>query len=73
MWVELPEGTDVDKLFAAAGERGVTFVKGSDFLLEGGAQHAAPGLFGRHARADRRGHRPPGRGLQQPERHAAAA
>jgi 2-aminoadipate transaminase len=36
MWVELPEGTDVDKLFAAAGERGVTFVKGSDFLLEGG-------------------------------------
>jgi 2-aminoadipate transaminase len=36
MWLELPEGTDVDKLFAAAGERGVTFVKGSDFLLEGG-------------------------------------
>ncbi len=36
MWVELPEGTDVDKLFAAAGERGVTFVKGPDFLLEGG-------------------------------------
>ena len=36
MWVELPENTDVDKLFAAAGERGVTFVKGSDFLLEGG-------------------------------------
>ena len=36
MWVELPEGTDVDKLFAAAGERGVTFVKGSDFMLDGG-------------------------------------
>jgi 2-aminoadipate transaminase len=36
MWVELPDGTDVDKLFTAAGERGVTFVKGSDFLLEGG-------------------------------------
>jgi 2-aminoadipate transaminase len=36
MWVELPEGTDVDKLLAAAGERGVTFVKGTDFLLEGG-------------------------------------
>jgi 2-aminoadipate transaminase len=36
MWLELPEGTDVDTLFAAAGERGVTFVKGSDFLLEGG-------------------------------------
>ena len=68
MWVELPEGTDVDKLFAAAGERGVTFVKGSDFLLEGGRQHAAPGLLGRHSRADRRGRRPPGRGLQEPER-----
>ena len=36
MWVELPEGTDVDALFRAAGERGVTFVKGTDFLLEGG-------------------------------------
>jgi len=36
MWVELPEGTDVDALFTAAGERGVAFVKGSDFLMEGG-------------------------------------
>jgi 2-aminoadipate transaminase len=36
MWVELPEGTDVDALFVAAGERGVTFVKGTDFLLDGG-------------------------------------
>ncbi len=36
MWVTLPEGTDVAALFAAAGERGVAFVKGSDFLLEGG-------------------------------------
>jgi 2-aminoadipate transaminase len=36
MWVELPEGTDVNALFDAAAERGVTFVKGSDFLLEGG-------------------------------------
>jgi len=36
MWVELPEGSDVDALFDAAKERGVTFVKGSDFLLEGG-------------------------------------
>jgi 2-aminoadipate transaminase len=36
MWVELPEGTDVDALFTAAGERGVQFVKGTDFLLEGG-------------------------------------
>jgi 2-aminoadipate transaminase len=36
MWVELPESVDVDALFAAAGERGVTFVKGTDFLLDGG-------------------------------------
>ena len=36
MWVELPEGVDVDALFSAAGERGVTFVKGTDFLLDGG-------------------------------------
>ena len=36
MWVTLPEGTDVAALFAAAGERGVSFVKGTDFLLEGG-------------------------------------
>jgi DNA-binding transcriptional MocR family regulator len=36
MWVTLPEGTDVDALFAAAAARGVAFVKGSDFVLEGG-------------------------------------
>jgi DNA-binding transcriptional MocR family regulator len=36
MWVELPEDADVDALFSAASERGVAFVKGSDFLLEGG-------------------------------------
>ncbi len=36
MWVELPEGTDVATMFAAAAERGVQFVKGTDFLLEGG-------------------------------------
>jgi DNA-binding transcriptional MocR family regulator len=36
MWVTLPEGTDVEELHTAAGERGVQFVKGSDFLLEGG-------------------------------------
>ncbi|MTD46114.1 aminotransferase class I/II-fold pyridoxal phosphate-dependent enzyme [Conexibacter sp. W3-3-2] len=36
MWVSLPEGTDVDRLFDAANERGVAFVKGTDFLLEGG-------------------------------------
>jgi DNA-binding transcriptional MocR family regulator len=36
MWVELPEGTDVAALFDAAAERGVAFVKGTDFLMEGG-------------------------------------
>jgi 2-aminoadipate transaminase len=36
MWVELPQGTDVAALFEAAAERGVAFVKGTDFMLEGG-------------------------------------
>ena len=36
MWVELPEGTDVAALFEAAKERGVAFVKGTDFVLDGG-------------------------------------
>jgi 2-aminoadipate transaminase len=36
MWVTLPEGTDVHALHHAAAERGVSFVKGTDFLLEGG-------------------------------------
>jgi 2-aminoadipate transaminase len=36
MWVDLPRGTDVDALYAGALQRGVQFVKGSDFMLEGG-------------------------------------
>jgi 2-aminoadipate transaminase len=36
MWVTLPEGTDVGTLFSLAGELGVAFVKGTDFLLDGG-------------------------------------
>jgi DNA-binding transcriptional MocR family regulator len=36
MWVELPEDVDVDGLFTAAAEKGVAFVKGTDFLLDGG-------------------------------------
>jgi DNA-binding transcriptional MocR family regulator len=35
MWVDMPRGTDVAALFDAAAERGVQFVKGSDFVLEG--------------------------------------
>jgi 2-aminoadipate transaminase len=36
MWVTLPPGTDVAALHTAAGERGVAFVKGTDFVIEGG-------------------------------------
>jgi DNA-binding transcriptional MocR family regulator len=36
LWVDLPRGTDVNALFAASAARDVQFVRGSDFLLEGG-------------------------------------
>ena len=36
LWLELPGGTDVNAMFEAAKERGVQFVKGSDFVLDGG-------------------------------------
>jgi DNA-binding transcriptional MocR family regulator len=36
LWLDLPRGTDVAAMFKLAGERGVQFVKGSDFMLEGG-------------------------------------
>jgi DNA-binding transcriptional MocR family regulator len=36
MWVTLPEGTDVAAMFSEAAARNVQFVKGTDFLLEGG-------------------------------------
>jgi DNA-binding transcriptional MocR family regulator len=36
MWVELPEAVRVAELEPAAAEREVVFVKGTDFLLEGG-------------------------------------
>jgi 2-aminoadipate transaminase len=36
MWVTLPQDTDVDALFSAAANLGVAFVKGTDFLLQGG-------------------------------------
>jgi 2-aminoadipate transaminase len=35
LWVDLPRGTDVGALFEAAAERGVQFVKGTDFVLDG--------------------------------------
>ncbi len=36
LWVDLPAGTDVAALATAAAERDVQFVKGTDFVLEGG-------------------------------------
>jgi DNA-binding transcriptional MocR family regulator len=36
LWVDMPDGTDVTALFKAAGEKGVVFVKGTDFMLDGG-------------------------------------
>jgi DNA-binding transcriptional MocR family regulator len=36
LWVDLPEGSDVAALAARSAERGVVFVKGTDFLIEGG-------------------------------------
>ncbi|HTX30289.1 MAG TPA: PLP-dependent aminotransferase family protein [Solirubrobacteraceae bacterium] len=36
LWLDFPRGTDVAAMFDAAKERGVQFVKGSDFVLEGG-------------------------------------
>ncbi|MFZ2051760.1 MAG: PLP-dependent aminotransferase family protein [Solirubrobacteraceae bacterium] len=36
MWVTLPQGTHVGALFSAAANLGVAFVKGTDFLLQGG-------------------------------------
>jgi DNA-binding transcriptional MocR family regulator len=36
LWVDLPRGTDVDALFTAAAEHDLHFVKGSEFVLEGG-------------------------------------
>jgi 2-aminoadipate transaminase len=36
LWVDLPEGSDVAALAAGAEERGVVFVKGTDFMIEGG-------------------------------------
>ena len=35
MWLDLPRGTDVAAMFTAAAARGVQFVKGADFVLEG--------------------------------------
>ena len=36
LWVDFQSGVDVSQLEPAASERGVSFVRGSDFMLEGG-------------------------------------
>jgi 2-aminoadipate transaminase len=36
LWIEMPDGTDVAAMFDAAKARDVLFVKGTDFVLEGG-------------------------------------
>ena len=36
LWVELPDEVDTSELHTLAAERGVTFVVGRDFMLEGG-------------------------------------
>jgi DNA-binding transcriptional MocR family regulator len=35
LWLDLPEGTNVEAMFTLAADRGVQFVKGSDFVLDG--------------------------------------
>ena len=35
LWLDFPDGTDVDAMFKLAADRGVQFVKGSDFVLDG--------------------------------------
>jgi DNA-binding transcriptional MocR family regulator len=35
LWLDLPEGTDVDAMFTLAAGRGLQFIKGSDFVLDG--------------------------------------
>jgi DNA-binding transcriptional MocR family regulator len=36
LWLDLPRGTDVAAMFRLAGDQGLQFVKGSDFVLDGG-------------------------------------
>ena len=63
LWIDLPEGTDVARIAELAGERGVVFVKGVDFLHGGRRELAADRLLRRARRPDRRGGLPPGGGL----------
>ena len=62
LWVELPEGTDVAALFDAAKERDVAFVKGTDFVLEGGENTLRLAYSGVTVPQIEEGRRPPRRG-----------
>jgi len=72
LWVTLPEDADVDALFDAANERGVAFVKGSDFLLEGGGNTLRLAYSGVTADRIDGGHRPARRRLPLDQRGAGA-
>jgi DNA-binding transcriptional MocR family regulator len=37
LWLDLPDGTDVDAIFKLAADRGLVFIKGTDFVLDGAA------------------------------------
>ncbi len=63
LWVDLPEGTDVAALAELAAGRGVVFVKGTDFLLEGGESALRIAYSGVQRRPDRRRRGPAGRRL----------
>lgn len=39
LWARLPDGVTVDELATAATRHGVTFVRGTEFLLDGGHDH----------------------------------
>ena len=41
LWLDLPDGVDAAALLERGNEAGVTFVKGSDFYLDGGGSNAA--------------------------------
>ena len=73
MWVELPEGVDVAELEKAAAEREVLFVKGTDFLLEGGQNTLRLAYSGVTPGADRRGHHQARRGAPLPWRRSVIA
>ena len=63
MWVELPRGADVNALFTVAADRGLLFVKGSDFMLDGGESSLRIAYSGVTSEQIDEGVRAPRRGL----------